>query len=155
MAKGKYEQWLTPERLKLLEKWAKQGLTDREIAGKIGINVKTLYDWKNKYSNFSNALKKGKDYYDDEVEDALYKSTQGYYVEEEVTEISQYGDGKKQIKKKTVKRYIPPSTTAIIYWLQNRRGDRWKTRASEAQEKQIEINRKRLELEEQKQEDNW
>lgn len=100
MAKGKYEQWLTPERLKLLEKWAKQGLTDREIAGKIGINVKTLYDWKNKYSNFSNALKKGKDYYDDEVEDALYKSTQGYYVEEEVTEISQYGDGKKQIKKR-------------------------------------------------------
>ena len=40
MAKGKYEYWLTPEGLIKLEGWARDGLTDEQIAVNIGVNRK-------------------------------------------------------------------------------------------------------------------
>ena len=49
MAKGKYEYWLTPEGLLKLEGWARDGLTDEQIAHNMGINIATLYRWKEKY----------------------------------------------------------------------------------------------------------
>ena len=96
MAKGKYERWLEPDGLVLLEGWARDGLTDEQIAHNIGINVCTLYDWKKKYSNISNALKKGKEVVDYQVENALLSNALG-------------GD-----------------TTAQIFWLKNRRPDKWR-----------------------------
>ena len=46
MAKGKYQHWLTPEGLTLLEGWARDGLTDEQMAQRMGITAKTLYVWK-------------------------------------------------------------------------------------------------------------
>ena len=42
MANGKYEQWLEPEGLTLLEGWARDGLTDEQIANNMGIVPSTL-----------------------------------------------------------------------------------------------------------------
>ena len=78
MAKGKYEYWLTPEGLLKLEGWARDGLTDEQIATNIGITAKTLYDWKKKYSNICEALKRGKDVVDRRVENALLRRGRGY-----------------------------------------------------------------------------
>lgn len=82
MAKGKYEYWLTPEGLTKLEGWARDGLTDEQIAHNCGIVSATLYDWKNKYSEVSEALKKGKEVIDIQVENALLKRTLGYSYDE-------------------------------------------------------------------------
>lgn len=41
MAKGKYQKWLEPESLILLEGWARDGLTDKQIAKNIGILANT------------------------------------------------------------------------------------------------------------------
>ena len=60
MAKGKYEYWLTPEGLLKLEGWARDGLTDEQIAQNIRISRETLYAWKKKYPDISDALKRGK-----------------------------------------------------------------------------------------------
>ena len=121
MAIGKYKEWLEEEKLILLEGWARDGLIDEQIAHNIGINVGTLYDWKKKYIEISNALKKGKEVADYEVESALFRRALGYDVEEVVTEIT---DGKKHIKK--TKKHIPADVTAQIYWLKNRRPDKWR-----------------------------
>lgn len=43
MAKAKAEEWLTDERLVILEGWARDGLTDEQIAENIGISARTLY----------------------------------------------------------------------------------------------------------------
>ena len=43
MAKGKYQRWLEPDGLLLLEGWARDGLTDEQIAGNVGITATTLY----------------------------------------------------------------------------------------------------------------
>ena len=57
---AKFEQWITADALVLLEGWARDGLTDELIAGKMGIAVSTLYDWKKKHPEISDALKAGK-----------------------------------------------------------------------------------------------
>lgn len=78
MAKGKYEEWLQPEGLLKIEGWARDGLTDEQIAHNMGINVATLYAWKKKYDEISETLKRGKEVVDREVESALLKRALGY-----------------------------------------------------------------------------
>ena len=61
MAKGKYQQWLRPDALVLLRGWAREGLTDEDIARLMHISMPTLYEWKRKYLEISEALKRGKE----------------------------------------------------------------------------------------------
>lgn len=120
MAKGKYHEWLTTEKLLIVEGWARDGLTDEQIAEKIGIGISTLYDWKNKFLEFSETLKKGKEVVDRQVENALLKKALGYEYEEVKIE-----ESKNSYKKTTVIKYVPPDTTAQIFWLKNRKRDMW------------------------------
>lgn len=121
MAKGKYQRWLEPDGLILLEGWARDGLTDEQIAHNCGCGVRTLYDWKEKHSQISQALKKGKEVVDREVENALLKRALGYEYEEK--RIKQSGDG---IEKTITKKHVSPDVTAIIYWLKNRMPERYR-----------------------------
>lgn len=128
MAKGKYHEWLTEDSLKLIKGWVRDGLTNDEVAEKMHIRPQTLYEWMNRFPDIAEAFKKSKEIYDNEVVDSLWKSTKGYFVEEETTDIWEDADGnrRKHIVKK--KRWIPPDTTAQIYWLNNRARSRWKAR---------------------------
>ncbi len=118
MAKGKYAKWLEPEGLLLLEGWARDGLTEEQIAYNMGISRETLRVWKNKYSVISGTLKKGKEIVDIQVENALLKRALGYVSKEQkVTK-----DGKII----ELEKEIPPDTTAQIFWLKNRKPDKWR-----------------------------
>lgn len=128
MAKGKYQEWLTADGLLLLEGYARDGLTDEQIARKIGINPATLYKWMERYGEIGKAIKKGKAPVDMEVENALLKRALGYEYEEVITEM--YGDGKKHVRK--VKKYMPPDVTAQIFWLKNRKPDRFRDKPTDA-----------------------
>lgn len=122
MAKGKYADWLTPEGLLKIEGWARDGLTDEQIAKNIGISRSTLNVWKDRYSDISDALKKGKDVIDRQVENALLRRALGYEYEE-VKEKFEYG----VITERTVtKKEVVPDTTAQIFWLKNRKPDKWR-----------------------------
>lgn len=114
--RNKYEYWISKDGLILLEGWARDGLSDEQIAKNIGIARTTLYDWKNKYSDIRDILKKGKEVIDFEVENALLKRALGYEYEEVKEE---YENGKLVRVNKTKKREAP-STTAQIFWLINR-----------------------------------
>lgn len=136
MAKGKYEQWLTDEGLILLEGWARDGLTDEQIAHNIGISRSTLNEWKNKYSDISDTLKRGKEIVDYEVENALLKKALGYTVKEQ--KLTKDGE---LIE---IEREIPPDTTAQIFWLKNRRPDKWRDKVENVNinedDKELKIN---------------
>ena len=121
MAKGKYEYWLSPDGLLLLEAYARDGLTDEQIAKNLDITPSTLYEWKRRYSEISEALKKGKEVVDIEVENALLKRALGYSYEEKKVEVSE--EGTKVTK--TIKEVVP-DTTAQIFWLKNRRPEQWR-----------------------------
>ena len=101
VARGKYQQWLEPDGLLLLEGWARDGLTDEQIAHNMGITAKTLYEWKNKYSDICEVLKKGKEVVDYQVENAL------------------------------LNKALAGDTTAQIFWLKNRRPDKWRDKPRE------------------------
>lgn len=130
MAKGKYEYWLTPEGLLKLEGWARDGLTDEQIAENIGIHRDTLSEWKKKYSDISDTLKRGKEVVDRQVENALLKRALGY----EYDEVREEYEGDVLIKRTVTRKEAAPDVTAQIFWLKNRKPDAWSDR------KNIEVN---------------
>lgn len=123
--------------------WARDGLTDEQMAQKMGIVPSTFYAWILKYPEISEAIKNGKEPVDIDVEDSMVKLALGHYV-----------TVKKPMKVRTEKRlkkkdkdgkeyetgviveehieyvdeqvYIPPNVTAQIFWLKNRKPDQWK-----------------------------
>lgn len=125
MAKGKYQEWLEEDNLIKLEAWARNGLTDEQLANNMGINVATLYTWKKKYDEINDALKRGKEVVDIEVENSLLKAAKGYFVDEEKTYISEV-NGVVTKRKEITKKYIAPNTTAQIFWLKNRKPSDWR-----------------------------
>lgn len=122
MAKSKADEWLEQDKLTLLEGWARNGLTDEQIANNIGISRSTLFEWRKKNQDISNALKKGKEVVDIEVENALLKRALGYTItlkEQKVDKDGCIHDLQKDV-------HIPGDTTAQIFWLKNRRKQQWR-----------------------------
>ena len=136
--KGKYSDWLTYEGLLKVEAWARNGLSDEQIAKNIGIAVSTLYEWKNRFPEFSEALKKGKEVVDIEVENALLKRALGHQVVEETKEalrdpkteepIVDSSGNSIMVVTKQITKNVPPDVTAQIFWLKNRKPDVWRDR---------------------------
>lgn len=128
--KGKWDEWLTEDGLLLIQGWARDGLTDEQIAKNMGIVSSTFYDWIKKFSEISRAIKEGRKPVDYLVENALLKSALGYDVEEETWErkFNRVTGEWEMICTKKQKKHIPPSYTAQIFWLKNRKPNEWKDR---------------------------
>lgn len=122
MARAKYEYWTTEDGRTLLEGWARDGLTDDQLAKKMGISRSTLAEWRKKYPDISDTIKKGKELVDTKVENALLKRALGYdFVEKKHEESDKDG-----VKDTTIHRHIPPDVGAAAFWLKNRRPDKWR-----------------------------
>lgn len=96
MANGMFQKWLKEENLTLLRGWARNGLTDEQIAYNMGIATGTLYRWKNEHSEIREALKESKEIADLAIENALYNKA------------------------------LAGDTTAMIFWLKNRKSNEWR-----------------------------
>lgn len=128
MARGKFEYWLTEDGLTLLEGWARDGLTDEQIAHNMGCAYSTFRVWKDKFPAFSAALKRSKEIVDYEVENALLKRAIGYKRTEQIA--TKDGDIVE------IEKEVPPDVTAQIFWLKNRRPDKWRDK----QEAMVSLN---------------
>jgi len=124
IAKSKYETDVKP-RLVEIEAWKRDGLTDEQIFKNLGIGRDSFYRYKDKYSEFSDALKKGKEVADIEVENALFKRAIGYKYKEVIKEVKEI-DGKKSTYEKEVIKEMPGDVGAQIFWLKNRKSSKWK-----------------------------
>lgn len=122
MAKSKYLTHVEP-RLIEVEGWARDGLTDEQIAKNLGISKASLENYKNQYLDFLDTLKRGKEVVDREVENALLKNALGYETEE-ITE--EYDAKGRLISSKRIKKKVAPNTTAQIFWLKNRKPADWR-----------------------------
>ena len=96
--KPKYDKWITEDGLLRITGWARDGLTDEQIAQNMGIAPGTFYKWQNEHSEIREALKEGKAPVDIEIENKLLEKARA-------------GD-----------------MTAILFWLKNRRPDKWRDR---------------------------
>lgn len=125
MAKSKWPQ--VQEKLVLVEAWCRDGLIELDIAKRLGISEKTLNTYKLEHPQFLQALKRGKEVVDVEVENSLLKRAQGYDYFEDVTETEVDHNGEIiRSKHKSLKKHMPADVTAQMFWLQNRKPDTWR-----------------------------
>lgn len=101
------KEWLEKDKLTLLEGWARNGLTYEQIAKNMGIGLTSLKDWRKKEPAIDEALKKGREVVDFEVENALYKNA------------------------------INGNVTAQIFWLKNRKPKEWREKIEISNNTQI------------------
>lgn len=99
---------------------------------KAGINQDTFYKWLKDRAEFSEAVKKARDEFREEIssklEASLWKKAQGYEVEESKEEYAMKKGERVLVKKTTTKKHIAPDTGALIFALTNVDPDNWKNR---------------------------
>lgn len=123
---SKYQRWLEPQGLTLLEGWARDGLSDAQIAHNCGVSSATLCNWKKQLPDLAAALEKGREVVDYEVENALLRRALGFSYAEVTLEES--GDSS---KRREVTKLMAPDVSAQIFWLKNRRRDKWRDKPPE------------------------
>lgn len=102
---------------KVAREACERGLTDLQIADLLSVSEGTLYAWRHKYPPFAEAFRLGKRMAHDRVERSLYHKAIGYtYDQERVV-------GNMVVK---VRQHLPPDTAAAIFYLKNRRPQKWK-----------------------------
>ena len=141
--KGNYAEWLTDEGLATVQGWARDGLTNDQIAQNIGVSGRTFAEWISRFPAISSALKKGKAPVDLQVENALLKRALGYDYEETVT--VELTGGRKQTRKMI--KHMAADVTAQIFWLKNRRPDRWRDKVEQVQTVENELLQSLMDLE--------
>ena len=136
VAKSKWPE--VQKKIYLIERWCREGMTEKSIAERLGISVSTFEDYKNKHPELLAALKNNKEVADYQVEDSLYEKCVGKYVEVEKAfkckKIYYDKNGnrceKEEVVVKKVLEFIQPDTMAIAIWLNNRRPENWRRNAN-------------------------
>lgn len=145
--KGFSEEWLTEDALLRVQGWARDGLNDEQLAQNMGIAIRTFYEWQNRFPQLRQAIKKGKDPVDVEVENALLKRALGYEYEETITEIEEVDEGRQKKHVRRVKKHMPPDVGAIVFWLKNRKPGKWRDKIETAPEVASELLQSLADLE--------
>jgi len=103
----------------LIEAWARDGLTIEQIADNLGVAASSMYEYQKEYPELVEALKNGREVIDVMVENALLKAALGYdYTEEELN--------KSTGEPVELRKVAHPNTTALIFWLKNRKPAQWR-----------------------------
>ncbi len=132
---SKYETHVAP-RLEEIKDWCRNGATDEEIAKRLGISRDSFYQYKKEFSDFSDTLKETKEIVDAQVENALLKRALGYEYKEVTKKVV---DGELKVTK-VITKHVVPDTTAQIFWLKNRRPDKWREKPAEEKEEQESVS---------------
>ncbi len=118
---------------------SKDSYTVREICNIVGIAESTFYNWKSKKVEFSEAIKKAQDKFDEmivvEAKKSLLKQIKGYTVIESKTITVDTGhktdDGKPIVKVKEyvkTEKHVQPNVAATIFALTNKDSDNWQNK---------------------------
>lgn len=128
------EEWITEDGLLYIEGWAREKLTDKQIAeNRIGVAERTFTAWKQRYPAIVTALKKGRKPVSIETENNLYKCCDVMELKETIEEITKDGEGNVvSIHKKVITRQVAPNITAIIFTLKNLNPDKWQDKVQQA-----------------------
>lgn len=118
--KALYDDWLTEDGLLQIKGWARDGLTDEEIARhRIGIAPQTLAKWKAQFGELRQALKEGRKPVAVKIEDSFLSKLEWRQVEETEERIWKDSNGKEQKQVVRRKRWIAPDTACLIFAIKN------------------------------------
>lgn len=112
-----------PEYAEQARKLCQLGATDLDLADFFDVSIRTIYRWQAENEDFWHARKIGKDIADEHVERTLWQRAMGYTFDSE--KVFQYQG---EIIRAPFREHVPPDTTAMIFWLKNRKPADWKDR---------------------------
>jgi hypothetical protein len=118
-----------PEFIEQARKLAAAGWTIAEMAAVWTVSEDIVHAWCVEHPEFAEAIKTGRVLPDERVEESLFRRAIGYSHQSEKIRI--LGTGK-VVRVATVKHY-PPNPVAAMYWLKNRRPDRWRDKPEAAE----------------------
>lgn len=112
-----------------VEYMAAAGMTDKQMAARIGISEASFNVWKQQHKEFLESLKDGKKKADDRVEKSLYKNAVGYnYKAHKPMSVSDGNGEGSHVEIVDYTEHVPAQTVAQIFWLKNRRPTQWRDR---------------------------
>lgn len=97
------------------------GATDKELAEFFEVSEATINNWKLVHYEFLESIKRGKQIADGEVADRLYQRAMGFIAPDIDIRVIE-----NKIVETPLEKYYPPDTAAAIFWLKNRRKDKWR-----------------------------
>ena len=102
-----------------------------EIAGKLGISMRDMERFQKEHPEFAEALS-----VDHQIELSLVRRALGLtyeeiYLEENIDR--QTGEVTETLKRKTVRKSVPPDIRAVLFYLKNRLPERWKEKEGDCE----------------------
>lgn len=154
MPQKKYEIFVEP-RLSEISAWVKLGISEKEIAKKLGVSYSSFREYKKKHLALFGTCANTKSVVDAMVVEALLKNAIGYtFKEQQAIKVkNEYYDeqGRKCYKESVevveIEKVKPPETQAGTFWSINRDPEHWATNphAVQAKKEELELRRKELE----------
>lgn len=144
---NKYKSHIEPK-LEEIKKLC-QTMTEKQVAECMGVGYSTWCDYKNKYPEFSETVKKAKEALIHELKSVLIMKAKGYTYTEKKTVTRETKDGK--VKHTEVyEKYAQPDTGALHLLLKNI-DENWRnddTTTVKLKQKQVELSERKVENEE-------
>jgi transposase-like protein len=112
------------------------GATDAQLADFFGVAVSTIGLWKVQHTEFSDAGKVPKAQADERVEQSLYRRAMGYEHDEVDIRVI---DG--AVVQTPIRKFYPPDSTAMIFWLKNRKPAEWRDKVETEHSGTVQIGR--------------
>lgn len=103
------------------KKLCKLGATNAQLADFFEVTVSTVSLWMVEHQDFSDAVKLPKAEADERVEQSLFQRAMGYEHDEIDIRVVDH-----EIVQTPVRKFYPPDSTAMIFWLKNRKPDQWR-----------------------------
>ena len=110
-----------PEYVAQAAKLCQLGATDAQLADFFEVSLSTISLWKVEHAEFSDAIKIPKDQANERVAQSLYRRAMGYEHDEVDIKVVD-----KEIVITPIRKYYPPDSTAMIFWLKNRNPEQWR-----------------------------
>ena len=104
-----------------------QGMIDIEIARGLGISRTRYYEWKKLHSDFSDAVRRGKEQPDAEVARAFKRNCIGYEYKETkvVAVLDKNGKPKGRQVVTRIRKHHPGAVVGQMFWLRVRQPQEW------------------------------
>lgn len=139
--KSKYFTHVEPYLAEISE-WA-QTMTEAQIAKKLSVGYRNFCEYKSKYPQLEQAIKKGRSNLVLELKSTLIKRAKGFSYEERKTVVD--NEGYKQVI--TTQRYALPDVASINLLLKNYDKENWSNdpQVLELRKKELELREKQIE----------
>lgn len=141
--KTKYFTHVEPY-LENISEWA-QTMTEAQIAKKLSVGYRNFCEYKSKFPQLEQAIKRGRSNLVIELKSVLIKRAKGFFFKEK--KITENPDGTQKIV--TTQKYMPPDVASINLLLKNYDKENWSN-----DPQSLDLRRKELELREKQIENN-